>query len=269
MSEFLANFSKPALISAMEANAQEGSVLWGRVLRAEFHEEAGAFWFISGLPFELCNGVVRAQFAPADLDAKVDEVTRHFTERNVPASWLVGPSTQPDNLGSRLEASGWIHDDEAPGMAIDLLALREDHPLPPDLTVNEVSDGEMLKQWIRVLTVGSGMPESVQNMLLDLYARYGFVQVPSVRYYLGLLNGEPVATSFLFLAGGVAGIYNVATLPDARGQGIGTALTVAPLLAARALGYRSAVLQSTKMGLNVYRRLGFQEYCTFSFYFWQ
>jgi GNAT superfamily N-acetyltransferase len=64
-------------------------------------------------------------------------------------------------------------------------------------------------------------------------------------------------------------IYNVATLPEARGRGIGTALPVAPLLAARAKGYRFGILQSTKMGLNVYRRLGFQKYCTFSFYFWQ
>ncbi len=268
MSKVLSDFSEPALISAMEANAQEGFILWGRALKADFHEEPEQQWFISGLPFELGNGVVRAQFAATDLDAKIEEVTRHFTERNVPASWLVGPSTQSTGLKSRLEAAGWI-DDEAPGMAIDLSTLREDNPLPPGLVIKEVSDGEMLKQWIRTMTVGSDLPGSLQNLLLELSNRYGFVRVPSVYYYLGLLNGEPVATSLLFLAGGVAGIYNVATLPEARSQGIGTALTVAPLLAARALGYRIGTLQSTKMGFNVYRRLGFQEYCTFSFYFWQ
>lgn len=212
---------------------------------------------------------MRAQFAPADLNTKIDEVTEHFTERNVPASWLVGPSTQPANLSSQLEVRGWVRDDEAPGMAIDLLTLLEDNPLPPDLIIKEVSDGEMLKQWICTMTTGSELPNSLQTLLLGLYNRSGFVQVPSVRYYLGLLNGEPVATSLLFLAGGVAGIYNVATLPQARGRGIATALTVAPLLAARAEDYRFGVLQSTKMGFNVYRRLGFQEYCTFSFYFCQ
>ncbi|HLI09354.1 MAG TPA: GNAT family N-acetyltransferase [Ktedonobacteraceae bacterium] len=269
MSNILIDSSVPALISAMEANAQELAVLWGRALGAEFHDESEQQWFISGLPFELGNGVVRAAFTPADVDAKIEEATGHFIARNVPAAWLVGPSTQPADLGSRLEASGWIRDDEAPGMAIDLLALREDNPLPPGLIIKEVSDGEMLKQWIRTMTVGSAIPDSIQNMLLNLCARYGFVRVPSVRYYLGLLDGEPVATSLLFMGGGVAGIYDVATLPEARGRRIGTALTVAPLLAARAKGYRFGILQSTKMGLNVYRRLGFQEYCTFSFYFWQ
>ncbi|SRR5579883_256357 len=269
MSNILSDFSVPALISAMEANVQELAILWGRALVAEFHDEPQQQWFISGLPFELGNGVVRAAFTSADVDAKIEEVTGHFKDRNVPAAWLLGPSSQPTDLGSHLEAAGWIRDDEAPGMALDLLALREDDPLPPGLVIKEVSDGETLKQWIRTMTVGSGIPDGIQNMLLDLCARYGFVRVPSVGYYLGLLNGEPVATSMLFLGGGVAGIYNVATLPEARGHGIGTALTVAPLLAARAKGYRFGILQSTKMGLNVYRRLGFQEYCAFSFCFWQ
>jgi predicted acetyltransferase len=66
----------------------------------------------------------------------------------------------------------------------------------------------------------------------------------------------------------MAGIYNVATLPELRKQGIGTALTVAPLLDARAWGYQIGTLQSTQMGLHLYRRLGFQEYCTFNAYFW-
>lgn len=60
---------------------------------------------------------------------------------------------------------------------------------------------------------------------------------------------------------------NVTTLSECRKQGIGRALTLAPLLEARASGYRIGVLQSTQMGLNLYRSIGFREYCTFSVYF--
>jgi hypothetical protein len=38
---------------------------------------------------------------------------------------------------------------------------------------------------------------------------------------------------------------------------------------AHAMGYRIGTLQSTQMGLHIYQRLGFKEYCAFRAYFWQ
>jgi len=67
---------------------------------------------------------------------------------------------------------------------------------------------------------------------------------------------------------GVAGIYNVATLPEARGKRIGSMITAAPLIDARERGYRISILHSTKMGYNVYRRLGYQEICRLIRYEW-
>jgi ribosomal protein S18 acetylase RimI-like enzyme len=96
----------------------------------------------------------------------------------------------------------------------------------------------------------------------------GFDRNRPLIHYLGWLNGKPVATASLVLGGGVAGIYNVMTIPEVQRQGIGSLMTAVPLQEARAMGYRIGVLQSTKMGINLYRRLGFQEYGSFRIYLW-
>jgi predicted acetyltransferase len=58
-------------------------------------------------------------------------------------------------------------------------------------------------------------------------------------------------------------------VPEARGQGIGAAITLAPLLDARAIGYRIGILQASSLGYGVYRRLGFQDFGKLSVYLWE
>jgi ribosomal protein S18 acetylase RimI-like enzyme len=48
-------------------------------------------------------------------------------------------------------------------------------------------------------------------------------------------------------------------MPKAQGKGIGAAISLKPLLDARAEGYRYAVLFSTEMGFGVYERIGFRD----------
>lgn len=90
-----------------------------------------------------------------------------------------------------------------------------------------------------------------------------------MRNYVGYLNEAPVATAELYIAEGVVGVYVVGTVPKARRMGIGTAMTLAPLLEARSLGYRIGVLGATPLGEGVYRKLGFEEYCKLSYYSWK
>jgi GNAT superfamily N-acetyltransferase len=153
-------------------------------------------------------------------------------------------------------------------MAVDLLALKNDLPMPPALRIECVSDFEALRRWLYVFTLGFGLPESVANAMFEIEVDLGQGQHLPRRLYVGWWDGEPVATSLLFLGAGVAGIYGVVTLPEARRQGIGRAMTLLPLLEARAAGYRVGILHASQMGLRLYRRLGFQQYCELSSYTW-
>jgi ribosomal protein S18 acetylase RimI-like enzyme len=92
---------------------------------------------------------------------------------------------------------------------------------------------------------------------VDATTSFGLGRAPW-RLYLGRLGGEPVATNLLFCGGGVASVYAVATVASARGRGIGGAITLAPLLAAREAGYRHAVLFSSDMAVGAYERIGFR-----------
>jgi len=125
--------------------------------------------------------------------------------------------------------------------------------------VRTVADEESLKLWTNVFIHGYGLPSDWESITFNLWKQLGF-DLP-IRNYLGYLNGKPVSTSTLFNGGGAAGIWAVATLPEARGKGIGAAVTLKSLQDAREMGYRIGVLQSSEMGFNIYKRLGFKHLC--------
>ena len=130
-----------------------------------------------------------------------------------------------------------------------------------------VEDQEALRKWIHIASIGFNVPYEFEDTWYEFFAEAACVS--PFRTYLALLNGKPVATSQLFTSAGVAGIYNVTCLPEARGQGVGTAVVLAPLLEAREMGYQVGILQASSMGYNVYRRIGFQDFGKLSLYLWE
>lgn len=265
MSDILKDLSAPSLVTVIEANLFQFFRLFGRWSRAEVHDNPDMLWTITDIPFPMFNSVCRARLP--DPDGAIEAAMARCRRRNVPMMWWTGPSTQPPELGIALEGFGFTRD-EAIGMAADLRSLPRDVSVPPGLIIQRVADIDSMKKWCRVLCVGFEMPDLVGEAFLDFFRRIGFDSQSTFRHYIGWLNDKPVSTSLVFLGAGVAGIYCVATIPEARKRGIGSATTLVPLHEARALGYQVGILHSSRMGVNVYQGLGFREYCKIGQYVW-
>jgi GNAT superfamily N-acetyltransferase len=255
--------SSAAVIAAIEANL---SVLWrsySHLPGAELCDQPDLLWVATDIPFPPFNGVVRARLRPEAIAPTITSTLQHFARRHVPMLWLIGPSTRPSDLGTHLIGFGLTHLADDPAMAIDLQTLPMDLHLPSGFTSEAVDDLGTLRTWC-----GFTDQAVVAEALFAWGHTLGFAPEREIVHFLGRLDGRPVATATLVLGGGVAGIYNVMTVPDAQRRGIGALMTVRPLELARARGYRLGILQSSKMGYPLYRRLGFEDYCRIGIYLW-
>lgn len=221
------------------------------------------------------KGVWQTRLSPDEVDEAIEQTLAWFKARNAPfLFWWTGPGTEPDDLGERLMTRGLLSMEGqmaelapgikqtalgAPGMVADLSQMNEAvlSQVPSGFIIKTVQDEAALLDFKRVFIESYEIPEWAAQAWVDATLKAGIGQTPW-KMYVGYLNGEAVATNMLFNGGGVASVYAVATVPAVRGQGIGGAITLKPLLEARELGYRYAVLFSTEMGVHVYERIGFK-----------
>ena len=181
-----------------------------------------------------------------------------FRRLDLPFRRVLLPSQAESGLGHRLEAAGLVRRSTPPAMVLSLAALARSRPPPPTHQVEPVQSVESLEDFSRTLNAADfEAPEEVAREIPGLLRpKPGESQL---RLFLGREEGRPVATSLRFCAGRAVGIYAVSTLVEARGRGVGAAMTFEALRdGGGSSDSRLAVLVSTRMGLPVYRRLGFE-----------
>jgi GNAT superfamily N-acetyltransferase len=257
----LASAHDPNILKAIQANHYGYFAFVGQLPQVDFHVEPDAIWYASDVPHGPQNRVFQARFAPAQADARIEALLACYRTRGVPMLWWLWEDSQPADLGRRLLAHGLKRTRTSEGMAADLTTLNEGFACAPATRIEPVRTPAQLRQFVEVIGVGFDAPRVATEALYDQFLALGLDGRLPLRHYLALLEDEPVASSTMFLGGGVAGLYAVTTVPKARRQGIATAVTLAPLRAARDEGYRVGVLLPSSAGFQVYLRLGFFACC--------
>jgi ribosomal protein S18 acetylase RimI-like enzyme len=240
----------------IKANWSDFYTRLGRAPGADLSVGPHLSWLLTGVPDHFLNVVFRTDIPAVHADKILEDALSHFRASNCSrlSWWVDGPDS---DVGRRLAARGLTFAAGATAMAADLGAVPDVVTVPAGIVIAPVDDEATLRGWIRVMRTGFGLPETAEPRLFEVFSAVALQ--PPFRTYLATLDGEAVATSQLFIGAGVAGVYNVTCLPEARGRGIGAAITHAALREARRQGVSLGILQASDLGYGVYRRLGFED----------
>lgn len=214
------------------------------------------------VPHPLFNSVCGATFPDDEVEARALAVVAAYVERGLPFLWWATPSGHAESLRPVLTGAGLAVED-VPGMWRSCeLAL--DPLLPDGLSVDVAESAAELRTSIEVMTEGFAMPaDLVAPLLAVVDAMVGsFVQVTAH------LEGRPVGSGTVFFDGTTGGLYNIATLPGARGRGVGRAVTATLANIARERGCAETVLHASEAGRPLYDRLGYEAVCAVPQFVW-
>lgn len=179
--------------------------------------------------------------------------------RGLSLMWWVfdPPEPHPAAVEAALRARGFELEADLPGMAVELSGFAP--PSTPSGCEVRRIDADEFPEWARVVARAFDDPAFEDGASTRAFRSHGFDDDAPFRHFLCRQGGEPVAASTLSLGGGVAGLANIAVVPEHRRLGLGAAVAAGALLEGRGLGLPLGVLSAGELGRPLYERLGFRE----------
>lgn len=251
--------SLPGLLEALERHERDVSATFARALGGRVVDRPDVLLYATGLPAEWANGAKAPRLDESSADEVVEVSRKMLDEVGVPGTWGLGPLATPPDLEERLERAGFERDFDLRMMAASIASIDLREEDPSGLQIRRVDSEAAHAAWLGVMTEGFAMPPE-HTMTIDATARaVGFGEDAPWLQFVGTVDGEAVASSGLMLFGGLAGVYNVATVPTVRRRGYGAAMTRAALRLGRDRGYHVSVLGASDLGRGVYERMGYRD----------
>lgn len=193
------------------------------------------------------------------IDSNSDLKSISDSFNNLPFAWWVGFGNGGEKCKLKLEEFGVKNPEIESGMCADVSKISRTLNCKI-LRISQVNDLISLRYFVSVY---KKIIPADRNWIEKFYlssASFILERQSSLKLFVGYVDQQPVATGALFLHADVAGVWDVTTLPDFRNLGIATE-TVRHMLfyAYDVHNCKIGVLTATKLGENVYRKIGFQK----------
>ncbi len=230
------------------------------VAGAFFRERPNTYLYVWGLNSANANGVMEKEGNRVPSDKEIRQTIAWFTSKKLPFVWWSSAKV--------LENYGFRFGGVQTGIALDI-----GEKLPPapskseELQIKVVETESELSSFVEVsATVFAINGQLAKKQWLAMNT--SLMKKGKQIHFIALLEGKVVGTASLNLASNSAGIWNVATLPGYRKQGIGSSLVYEALLEAKKQHHTSvmALLAPENMAKHLFLKMGFQPLREFPFY---
>ncbi len=184
-----------------------------------------------------------------------------FSERGRGFSvWARAGLDQDRDLFAAAENGGLQPVHEMPEMVLGRPAQAQS--LPGDIELRRVSSAAEATDFWRVAALAYsslGFPAET----FGSYTNHAGLLADNVAAFLAYKDGRPLSIAMTIVSHGVAGIYWVGSVEEARGRGLGWTVTSAAINAGFDFGAEFASLQASPMGESLYSAMGFEQVFTY------
>jgi GNAT superfamily N-acetyltransferase len=249
--------SQMDIVSAIESNLHRFYEFTAARADLELVQEKDYSW-VRNRNSAWPNWIFRLNVDLLDQEKFIISLTDRIKNKEIPPFLVTLEPDNPERFYALAAKYGMKQINRWTGMAI----AKEDYiPLPgfsSDYKILEVSDAEIIKDWIGVVNNSLFNSTTLENEIVEKLYQQG-----PLKLYIGYENNCPVSTSMSFESGSVAGLYMIATMERYRGKGWGSMLTRFTMEKCFQNNIRLIILHASAMGEPIYSNIGFKEYCKF------
>jgi ribosomal protein S18 acetylase RimI-like enzyme len=219
----------------------------------------GVISLMSGLPLATLNGVFTDVARPdvTELDRAAAGVA------GLPLPWSIQFRGEPEPAAARVAARyGLTARTTSPLMVHHPAQDRQARPAGASAAASVVvADRADQIEYAAALATGFEAPPEI----MAPYSSPEVFALPGTVPYLVREDGRVVAVGFGVFGEGMAGVFNIATVPAYRGRGYGRAVTSRIVADGAARGADLAYLQSSEEGYPLYQSMGFRTVETWTY----
>ena len=249
---------KERLIKSLDLNMIESGVFWGKSTGSRVVELDPIVCISTEVPIPELNMVYSTRPSRSKIKTLVKDTISYFNAMKKPFFWWVVQSNFTEELKNLFDENNMKLRTTSSAMSLDLNNDIESKSTGDDFIIRKVCSKQELDDFADASYLGFEVKEENECLFKNFIVKMRY-DSPRQELYTGYYKNKPICTGLIYIEGGVAGLYWISTIPDYRKKGFGLSLTSHILEQIKKRGIKTAVLNSSKAGSNLYRKLGFEE----------